>query len=103
LIYNLRNFDGFRLGLCKPFAIKGKPLIAYYLFARDYKEDMTWIEMCKLVAQSIYDTMQIDGDVGGSIRVIVIDPDGTREIPDADVQEYIETWAVRNLRRIIQQ
>jgi 20S proteasome alpha/beta subunit len=103
LIYNLRNFDGFRLGLCKPFAIRGKPLIAYFFFARDYREDMSFNEMSKLVAQSIYDTMQIDGDVGGSIRMVIIDSDGTREIPDSDVQNYIETWAVRNLQRIIQQ
>lgn len=103
LIYNLRNFDGFRLGLCKPFAIKGKPLIAYFFFARDYREDMSFNEMGKLVAQSIYDTMQIDGDVGGSIRMVIIDSDGTREIPDSDVQNYIETWAVRNLQRIIEQ
>jgi 20S proteasome alpha/beta subunit len=103
LIYNLRNFDGFRLGLCKPFAIKGKPLIAYYFFARDYREDMTLNEMCKLVAQSIYDTMQIDGDVGGPIRMLIIDSDGTRELPDSDVQNYLETWNLKNLKRIIQQ
>ncbi len=103
LIYNLRNFDGFRLGLCKPFALKGKPLIAYFFFGRDYREDMSLLELCKLVAQSIYDTMQIDGDVGGSIKMAIIDSDGTREISDTDVKNYVETWAVRNLQRIMQE
>jgi 20S proteasome alpha/beta subunit len=101
LIYKLGNYNGFRLGLCKPYAIRGKPLIAYYLFSKDYRADMTINEMCKLVAQSLYDTMQIDGDVGGPIRMAIIDSDGTREIPDSDINTYFETWDLRNLRRII--
>ena len=101
LIYNLRNLTGFRLGLCKPYAIYGKPLIAHYLFSMHYRDDMSIDDLCKLVAQSIYDTKQIDGDVGGLIRMTIIDSDGTREIPDSDVNAYFETWDLRNLKMIV--
>ena len=103
MIYNMHSLNGYRLGLCKPFALRGKPLIAYFCFSRDYRDDMSLQELCKLVAQSIYNTMQIDGDVGGSIRMSIIDSEGTRAISDRDVQNYIETWAVRNLQRIMQE
>jgi 20S proteasome alpha/beta subunit len=102
LVYSLHNDDGFRLGLCKPFAIKGKPLIAYYLFARDYTDDMPVNKLCTLVAQSVYDTMQIDGDVGGQIRISIIDSEGTRELSDADVNEHYKTWTLKKLEEIIQ-
>jgi 20S proteasome alpha/beta subunit len=101
LIYAFHNLAGFRLGLCRPYAIRGKPLIAYYLFAKDYKDELTINELCELVAQSLYDTMQIDGDVGGQIRMAIIDADGLREIPDSDVNNYVETWDLRNLRKIM--
>lgn len=101
MLYTLRNGNGFRLGLCKPYAIKGKPMIAHYLFSKDFKDEMTVDEACKLVAQSIYDTMQIDGDVGGPIRITVIDSEGTRNIQDSDVQDYVETWTLRNLQKVM--
>ena len=100
-IYNLRNLTGFRLGLCRPYAIRGKTLIAHYLFSMYYRNDMTINDLCKVVAQSIYDTMHIDGDVGGPIRMTIIDSGGTRELSDSDVNAYIETWDLRNLRRIM--
>lgn len=102
MIYHLTNYDGFRLGLCKPYAIEGKPIIGLYLFAKNYREDMTVDELCKLVARSIYDTMCIDSDVGGKIRIAVIDSDGLRELPDSDVTDSYETWQLRKLRRIME-
>jgi hypothetical protein len=53
LIFTLCNYDGFRLGLCTPFAIKGKIFIAYYLFAKNFNEDMSVNDLSKLVAQSM--------------------------------------------------
>lgn len=100
-IYNMRNLTGFRLGRCKHFAVHGKPLIALYLFSMYYQNDMTINDLSKLVAQSIYDTMHIDGDVGGPIRISIIDSDGTRELSDADVNALVETWDLRNLKRIM--
>jgi 20S proteasome alpha/beta subunit len=100
--YNLCSFDGFRLGLCKPYAIKGKPLIALYIFVKKFYEDMTVNELCKLVAQSIYDTERIDGDVGGPIKLAVIDLDGLREISSQDIMNLVETWELENLKRIME-
>ncbi len=102
LIYSLHNDNGFRLGLCKPFAILGKPLIAHYLFAKEYVDDMTVEKLCILVAQSIYDTMQIDGDVGGQIRISIIDSEGARELSDTDVNSQYETWSLKKLKKIME-
>lgn len=100
LIYTLKSYTGFRLGLCKPFAIEGKPWIAYYLFAKNYREDKTVNELCTLVAQSLYDTICIDGDVGGTIKLAIIDAEGLRELSDSDVRDCIEVWEFKDLKRI---
>lgn len=98
--YNISSYDGFRLGLCRPYAIQGKPLIAHYMFAKNYEEDLTVDALCRLVAQSIYDTEQIDGDVGGTIRLAVIDSDGLREIPGHDIPDLIDSWGIDGLRKV---
>ena len=102
LIYILSNYNGFRLGLCRPYAIQGKPIIGLYLFSKNYNADMTVDELCRLVAQSIYDTMCIDGDVGGQINIALIDSDGMRELSNPDVKKLYETWQMRDLRRIME-
>lgn len=99
--YNLCNYDGYRLGLCKPYAIQGKGLIARYIFVKQYSEEMVVNDLCRLVAQSIYDTERIDGDVGGSIKLAIIDSDGYREISSQDIVEIIETWELEALRKIM--
>ncbi len=92
--YSTNSWSGFRLGKYPSgYGIGGKPFIAHYLFRRSYSQNMTLDEICKLVGQSIYDTKKVDGDVGGEIRLAVIDSSGFREIPVADVYNYyIETW-----------
>jgi 20S proteasome alpha/beta subunit len=102
LLYHTDNLGGFRLGLCKPFAIRGKPLIAYYLFAKEFREDMPLNELCKLVAQAIYDTKSIDGDVGGTIKLGVIDAEGFREISDSDISDLIEEWQLKGLKKAME-
>jgi 20S proteasome alpha/beta subunit len=102
LIYILSNYNGFRLGLCRPYAIQGKPIIGLYRFSKYFHEDMTANELCQLVAQSIYDTMCIDGDVGGQINIAIIDSDGMRELSDPDVNKLYETWQLTKLRRIME-
>jgi 20S proteasome alpha/beta subunit len=87
--------------LSKPYAIEGKPLIAHYLFTKDFKNNMTIDELCKLVSQSIYDTMAIDGDVGGKIRLAIIDDEGIRELSDSDTKNYINEWQNKNTVRIL--
>jgi len=102
MIYVTTNFNGFRLGLCRPYAIEGKPIIAHYHFAKNFKENMNVNDLCRIVAQSIYDTMRIDGDVGGEIRIAIIDSKGFREISESDVKELYETWEISALREIMQ-
>ncbi len=101
-IYNIISTNGFMPGICRPFAIKGKPIIALYNFAKKYDENMSVEEISYLVAQSIYDTIEIDGDVGGKIRMAIITPKiGFREI--SDVEKYIERWEIGRLRKIMEE
>lgn len=74
------------------YSIKGKPLIAMFLFARRYKDDYTEDEMVRLVAQALYDTMNIDGDVGGDLNIAIIDSSGTRSVPKGDLRSMIDAW-----------
>jgi len=92
--YRLTSSAGFRLGLYqRRFAIEGKPIIAYYMFARDYQKNMSVDDLCKLVAQSIFDTMNMDGDVGGKIKMLIIDDSGIRERSDGDIAASIKEWS----------
>jgi len=90
----MNSGSGFRLGKYPSgYGIDGKPFVAHYLFRKIYSSDLSIEEMCKLVAQSIYDTKKLDGDVGGEIRLAIIDNSGFRLVPTADVyDEYIDKW-----------
>lgn len=91
--YSLYSATGFRLGMSKHgFILEGKPMIAYYLFAKSYNKDMNVSDLCELVAQTLYDTIKVDGDVGGKIRIAIIDSTGLREVPDGDVMTFIQKW-----------
>jgi len=101
--YTLDSLRGFRLGLSKGYEIQGKSMIARYLFAKNFQWDMQLDDLCRLVAQTIYDVMSIDGDVGGRIRLARIDPAGYTEIPESDVQmEYIIPWDVERLKKLVE-
>ena len=94
--------NGFMLGLCVPAdAIKGKPIIALYKFAKEYREDMNVDALTKFVVQSIYDTSQIDGDVGGKIKIAIISNEGLRLISDKDVKSSREEWEMEELKRLV--
>jgi len=91
--YYLTSDSGFWLRLPKHgFALEGKSMIAYYLFARKYSKDMDVDGLCTLVAQTLYDTKSVDGDVGGKIRVAIIEKDGFREYPEGDINSWIDKW-----------
>jgi 20S proteasome alpha/beta subunit len=76
--------DGFVLRSYQKFAIEGKPLIATYLFGKEFANEMSVDELAKLVAKALYETISIDGDVGGKVIVAIIASDGTRVLlPDA--------------------
>lgn len=102
--YTLDSVTGFRLGLARGFAIDGKRMIAYYLFAKEFEHEMEFEEVCKLVAKAIHDTKSIDGDVGGPIRMARIHPSGYTPVPEADIQsEYVVTWDVERLQRLVRE
>ena len=84
--------DGFWPHSYDKFAIKGKPLIANYLFAQGYKQEKSVNDLTKLVAQALYDTMNVDGDVGGDINIVIIDREGTRQVPARDLSDFINPW-----------
>ena len=91
--YNLKSITGCMLGRPLPFAIDGKPFIAHYLFAQKFHPNMELDDLCALVAQVIYDTMSIDGDVGGKIKIGVINQTKFRELLYVDVKRSIRQWS----------
>jgi 20S proteasome alpha/beta subunit len=84
--------DGFWLRSYQKFAIEGKPLIANYLFAKQFKDNMSVNDLTQLVAQALYDTINIDGDVGGRITLAIIASEGTRVLPPEDLESLIDPW-----------
>ncbi len=97
--YVLDSLSGFRLGLARGFALDGKRMIAYYIFAKEFDYGMEFDALCKLVAKAINDTIGIDGDVGGRIRMARIDSTGFTPIPSQDIHDhYIVSWDVQKLQ-----
>jgi 20S proteasome alpha/beta subunit len=91
--YSLKSIKGFKLGIYgQQFAIEGKPIIALYKFARDFKPNMTQNDLSLLVAQCVYDTEQVDGDVGGRIRMGIIDETEWRSFTPSQIRELITEW-----------
>lgn len=92
--YSMNSLSGFKMGKYPSgYGIGGKPFVARYLFRKKYEESKSLDELCELVGQSIYDTKKVDGDVGGQIRMAIIDKDGFRDIPENDVYDvYITKW-----------
>jgi len=48
--------------------------------------------MTELVAQALYDTMNVDGDVGGDMDVMIIDGEGSRTLLKEDLPDLITAW-----------
>jgi 20S proteasome alpha/beta subunit len=90
--FGLRSDTGYALGTYDGFALEGKPIIAYYMFARSYHEDADQARLSSLVAQALYDTVMVDGDVGGTIRLAIIDRSGLRWVPQTDLEGIITQW-----------
>jgi 20S proteasome alpha/beta subunit len=90
--FALRSDTGFTLGAYDGFALEGKPIIAYYIFAQNYHEATDQADLSSLVAQALYDTVMVDGDVGGTISLAIIDRTGLRWVPKADLDGIITPW-----------
>jgi len=86
----VHSHSGFIPGIAKHgYVLKGKPLIAEYLFTKHYDEEKSINDMCELVALAISDTINVDGDVGGQIQMAIIDRDGFREYSENDVESFV--------------
>ena len=84
--YQLYSERNFRIELGREgFVMDGKPMLAYYFFAKKYDSNMELDPLLELIAQSLWDTSQVDGDVGGTIRMSLIDRDGYHELPRTDI------------------
>ena len=91
--FGLHSDTGFRLEASQGgFMIDGKPIIPRYIFAKNYRPDMTVEDLSNLVAQALYDTARVDGDVGAPFKLMVIDSGGWRELSDADIKEDLQAW-----------
>jgi 20S proteasome alpha/beta subunit len=90
--FGITSVDSFWPHSYDQFAMKGKTMIANYVFAKEYEEGMSVDSLTRLVAQAIYDTMNVDGDVGGDINLLIIDSEGMREVPKDDVPQLIRPW-----------
>lgn len=88
--YTSHSNTGFIPGVAQHgYEIKGKPIIAEYLFAKHYNQNKSVDELCELVALAMNDTINIDGDVGGQVHMAIIDKDGFREYSEDDVESFI--------------
>jgi 20S proteasome alpha/beta subunit len=89
--YRMSSGEGFRLRYEKEgFAIDGKPMLAYYKFAKHYKKnDMTLKDLTNLVAQTLWDTSKVDGDVGGKFKMGYIESDRFHEMNQPDIDRAI--------------
>lgn len=99
-LYLVRSWRAFYPERSKNFAIDGKNIVAYYLFAKNFQDNMTIDEECELVAQCIYDTIQIDGDVGGEVSMGIINNLGFSPV---DSEGYIKEWGIEKFRKIIEE
>lgn len=78
----LRSHRLFYPGREKNKAANGKPMIARYILDKEYNKNLSVDDMCSLVGMVMAETVRIDGDVGGRIRMAVINQKGVRELSD---------------------
>jgi len=97
-IFILRKDRLFTPSLSADFTPSGQTLLAYYLFEKGYKKDLNLDDTCSLVAQAIYETERINGNVGGEITLAVIDSNKFRFL---NAQEYYKEWEQQELDKII--
>lgn len=86
----LRSERLFLPGRQKNKAAEGKPFIARYLFSKKYDKDLSKEVMGFLVAEAMRETISIDGDVGGKVRMAIIDENGCRVLSDEVVKRYLD-------------
>jgi 20S proteasome alpha/beta subunit len=98
--YGLSSYRGYRpeLGLQADgggFVLDGKPMIARYLFAHHYRAGMNIKDLSTLVAQCLFDTARVDGDVGGRWKMAIVKAEGVTMIGHDEVEDIIDTEDLR--------
>lgn len=86
----LRSVRLFFPGRHRNKVAEGKPFIARYILSKNYDRDSSKEVMGFLVAEAMRETISIDGDVGGKVRMAIIDENGLRVLPDEAVKKYLD-------------
>ncbi len=97
-IYLLGSEGLFSLSLKENFHAEGMTLIANYFLEKYYKENLKINDACQLVAQAIYDTQRLNGNVGGPINLLRIVPSGLQFI---DADDFYTEWDEARIEEIV--
>ncbi len=84
----LRSRSLFFPGRVKNKATEGEKHIADYLIGEEYDRTVDQETMCFLSGKILAKTIKINGNVGGKIKIGVIDKSGLRILPDDNVETY---------------
>jgi len=103
-IFLLPSTNGFLLGRSPtPYEVQGKPFIALYKFSKEFEEEenKNSVErLARFVAQCIYDTHRIDGDVGLPTWLAQITSEGYREFLEGTARDFYDTWEVERADQV---
>ncbi len=99
-LYIIRSKSAFQPGEKREYIIEGKKTISEYLFAKEYKIDMTADQLSKLTFQCFYDTEKIDGEAGGEIHLATLD--NKYGFNDIDTKELEEDIDLKDIRKIME-
>lgn len=86
----LRSKRLFLAGRHKDKVAEGKPLIARYILSKRYERILSQENMGFIVAEAMKETISVDGDVGGKVRMAIIDENGVRVLTDNVVEKYLD-------------
>ena len=91
MCYGLSSYRGYAIELGGGgFILDGKPMIARYLFAKEYRAGLDLDTVTNLVLKCLYDTARVDGDVGGKYRFAIIDSNGIRTKTEEEIDDMID-------------
>lgn len=91
-IYQIHSEIGFCPSPSSDYLQEGDPVIARYALRKGYRKGMTVDELTTLVCQALYDTSVMNPDVGGDLKVAIINKDGIRRMQREDIQNAVEKW-----------
>jgi 20S proteasome alpha/beta subunit len=91
--YALSSDMGFRPMLGgEGYAIDGRPMLAKYMFARDYDRDIDVPTLNKLVAQALYESSKMEPSIGEPFEMVIIRENGITVRSRRDIERDIRRW-----------